>query len=140
MPDQTKSNYIKTLEYLLQYRGDGRFYKIDEALPDVEKIQRRIIANDLIKEGYADTKPGTGQLSPFKRQWRNLDDIADVRRPRQNRVFVEHELKITLKGIEYLRKDQGEHKDSNEFKNINDSIIFINSPNAMVENRQVKQK
>lgn len=133
MASEPKNNYIKILEHLKPYVGNGKFYKIDEVLPDATKEERKNIAEDLLKWEYVDKKPGTGQFSGFRRSFASFGDLADVRRPpSQKRIFIDHELKINPNGLEYLEKTSSEKVPQFNISNNVNSPFVINSPNSSI--------
>lgn len=133
MASEPKNNYIKILEHLKPYAGNGKFYKIDEVLPGATKEERKNIAEDLLKLEYVDKKPGTGQFSGFIRPFASFGDLADVRRPPyQKRTFIDHELKISLSGLKYLENTYSEKVPQFSISNNVNSQFVINSPNSSI--------
>lgn len=100
------NNYIKILEYLTQFIGDGKYYQVINIVPSLFLSERRAIIEYLINEGFVNKKSRTGVYRPLPRRvistsFEYLQESIDTLRTGK-RGFVEYEIMITLKGASYL--------------------------------------
>lgn len=101
------NNYIKILEYLAQFIGDGKYYQVTSIIPSLLLSERQAIIEYLIGEGFVSKKLRTGASRPSGRRTMAVSSFEELgaamtslRNTKSD--FVEYELMITLKGVSYL--------------------------------------
>ena len=135
---QASANHaIKILEYLQQFAGDGKFYRVDALLVDVRSNEISNIINDLLRNDYVLLKQGTGiyplpsEHSVISTAFDGLQNTVDNLSQFES-TFWPHQLRITVKGAEYLLNRKGMKNKGHHIVGNSNSTFILDSPNSTV--------
>ena len=120
------NNYLKILDYLKQYYGDGQYYEFEFLLENLDKKNIKNIAEGLNKDNLIDIDSRTGR-TPFTISYSGDPFYKPPR-------YIPFKGRLTLKGFNHLNNalEMKEKKGSTTFSNINNSQIVVQSTNTNI--------
>ena len=91
--------YMKTLEFLYQYRGDGKLHEIEHLYENYSYDRIRTIVKELDKEGFIELQGGKGIFVAGASLDLDYDQIFKVEEEVERKPY---KARIKLKGIQHF--------------------------------------
>jgi len=127
------NNYLKILQHLKEFEGDGKYHEIEHLLQDLTRDSIEQIILDLLKKGFIDKKQPSGYWSLPPNDVTFMDSNGRTTRvggPDKNwkSIYVPYKVKITFEGSIYLKNEQFAREEQGmNISQINHSTVIVNS-------------
>ena len=124
--------YLKVLEYLLPFEGNGKYYRVDGLLGEfLDNTERKNVINSLIEHKYVDLRLGTG-ITPFVRIVASFGSEGAIYSNGPNAEFRPHEISINQKGVDYIENKRQVKKNTYNINNSQNVNLLVDSHHSTV--------